>query len=90
MQIERVNQILEDMLRACVISHKGLWVKWLPLARFSYNNNYQESIKMAAFEVLYGHKRRTNLNWVEPREMRYLALTLSKRTSNKFIKFSNT
>jgi hypothetical protein len=46
-QTERVNQILEDMLRACVISSKGSWEKWLPLAEFLYNNSYQESIKMA-------------------------------------------
>jgi hypothetical protein len=59
-QIERVNQILEDMLRACVISSKGSWEKWLPLAEFSDNNSYQES--MAPFEALYGHKCRTPLN----------------------------
>jgi hypothetical protein len=52
-QTERVNQILEDMLLACVISSKGSWEKWLPLAEFSYNNGYQESIKMAPFEALY-------------------------------------
>jgi len=39
-QTERVNQILEDMLRACALSSKGSWVKWLPLAEFSYNNSY--------------------------------------------------
>ena len=39
-QTERVNQILEDMLRAYVISSKGSWKKWLPLAEFSYNNSY--------------------------------------------------
>jgi hypothetical protein len=61
-QTERVNQILEDMLRACVISSKGSWEKWLPLAKFSYNNSYQESIKMAPFEALYGRKCRTPLN----------------------------
>jgi transposase InsO family protein len=61
-QIERVNQILEDMLRACIISVKGSWDKWLPLAEFSYNNGYQESIKMAPFEALYGQKCRTPLN----------------------------
>ena len=44
-QTERVNQILEDMLRACALSSKGSWVKWLALAKFSYNNSYQESIK---------------------------------------------
>jgi hypothetical protein len=55
-QTKRVNQILEDMLRACVISSKGSWEKWLPLAELSYNNSYQESIKMAPFEALLaGH-----------------------------------
>ena len=33
-QTERVNQFLEDMLRACIISSKGSWEKWLSLAKF--------------------------------------------------------
>jgi len=41
------------------------------LAEFSYNNSYQESIKMALFEALYGRKCRTPLNWVESGERRY-------------------
>ena len=53
-QTERVNQILEDMLRACVVSSKGSWEKWLPLTEFSYNNSYQESIKMVPLEALNG------------------------------------
>ena len=59
------------MLRACVISSKGSWEKWLPLAEFSYNNSYQASIKMAAVEAMYSQKCRTPLNWIEPRERRY-------------------
>jgi hypothetical protein len=59
------------MLRVCVISSKGSWEKWFPLAKFSYNNSYQESIKMAPFEALYGRKCRTLLNWVEASERRY-------------------
>jgi len=51
-QTERLNQVLEDMLRACVLSSKGSWDAWLSLAKFSYNNSYQESIKMALFEAL--------------------------------------
>jgi hypothetical protein len=43
-QTERVNQVLEDMLRACVLSSEDSWELWLPLVEFSYNNNYQESI----------------------------------------------
>jgi hypothetical protein len=61
-QTKRVNQVLEDLLRACVLSSKGSWESWLPLAKFVYNNSYQESIKMAPFEALYGRKCRTPLN----------------------------
>jgi hypothetical protein len=67
-QTERVNQILEDMLRACVMEYQGSWNKNLPWAEFSYNNSYQESLKMAPFEVLYGRRCRTLLNWIEPWE----------------------
>jgi hypothetical protein len=62
-QVERVNQILEDMLRACVISFGMKWEDCLPYAEFSYNNSYQASLDMAPFEVLYGRKCRTPLNW---------------------------
>ena len=48
-QVERVNQILEDMLRACVISFGMKWEDCLTYAEFSYNNNYQESSGKAAF-----------------------------------------
>jgi transposase InsO family protein len=55
-QTERVNQILEDMLRACVLEFPQKWDDCLPLAEFSYNNSYQGSIKMAPFEALYGRR----------------------------------
>jgi hypothetical protein len=42
------------MLRAYVIEHEGSWDKSLSWPEFSYNNSYQESLKMAPFEVLYG------------------------------------
>jgi hypothetical protein len=56
------------MLRAYVLEHQGSWDKNLPWADFSYNNSYQESLKMAPFKVLYGHRCRTPLNWIEPGE----------------------
>jgi hypothetical protein len=67
-QMERVNQILEDMLRAYVLNCHGKWDKCLSLAEFSYNNSYQESLRMAPFEALYGHHCCTPLNWIEPCE----------------------
>jgi hypothetical protein len=56
------------MLRACVVENQGSWDKHLPLAKFSYNNSYQGSLEMAPFEVLYKHRCRTSLNWIEPGE----------------------
>jgi hypothetical protein len=48
-QTERVNQIFEDMLRACVLNYPDKWDKCLPWAEFSYNNSYQESLRVAPF-----------------------------------------
>jgi hypothetical protein len=67
-QTERVNQILEDMLRACVLHYGKDWDKCLSLAEFSYNNSYQSSPKMAPFEALYGRRCRTPLNWSQAGE----------------------
>lgn len=62
-QTKRVNQILEDMLRACVLSNGKKWEKCLTFVEFSYNNSYQASFQMSPFEVLYGRRCRTPLNW---------------------------
>jgi transposase InsO family protein len=67
-QTERVNQILEDMLRACALQYERSWNKSLSYAEFSYNNSYQESLKMTPFEMLYGRRCRTPLFWSETRE----------------------
>jgi hypothetical protein len=67
-QTEWVNQIIEDMLRACVLTDGLKWDKHLPLAEFLYNNSYQESIKMSPVEALYGWPCRTPLSWSESGE----------------------
>ena len=51
--------MLEDMLRACVLDHKGSWEEHLPLVEFAYNNSYQASIQMAPYEALYGRPYRS-------------------------------
>ncbi|KAJ4965521.1 hypothetical protein NE237_017370 [Protea cynaroides] len=51
-QSERTIQILEDMLRACVIDFNGSWDERLPLIEFSYNNSYQATIQMSPYEAL--------------------------------------
>jgi hypothetical protein len=67
-QTEWINQIIEDMLHACVMTNGPKWDKHLPLAEFSYNNSYQESIKMSPLEALYGRPCRTPLCWSESGE----------------------
>jgi hypothetical protein len=67
-QTEQVNQILEDMLRACVMEYPGSWDKNLSWVEFAYNNSYQESLKMAPFEALYGRQCHTPFNWIKPGE----------------------
>ncbi|WVZ84561.1 LOW QUALITY PROTEIN: hypothetical protein U9M48_031586, partial [Paspalum notatum var. saurae] len=67
-QVERVNQILEDMLRACALTYSTMWDECLPLVEFAYNNIYQKSLEMAPFEALYGRRCRTPLNWSKPGE----------------------
>jgi hypothetical protein len=67
-QTKRVNWILEDMLRACALQYGRSWDKSLPYAKFSYNTNYHESLKMALFEMLYGRRCRTLLFWSEAGE----------------------
>jgi hypothetical protein len=63
-----VNQILEDMLQACVLHYGKNWDKCLSLAEFSYNNSYQSSLKMTPFKALYGIRCRTPLNWSQEGE----------------------
>jgi transposase InsO family protein len=60
-QTKRVNQILEDMLRACALQYGRSWDKSLLYAEFSYNNSYQESLKMTPFEMLYCRRCQTLL-----------------------------
>nr|GEX66260.1 putative reverse transcriptase domain-containing protein [Tanacetum cinerariifolium] len=64
-QSERTIQTLEDMLRVCVINFRKGWVKHFPLVKFSYNNSYHASIKVAPYEALYGRKCRLPVCWAE-------------------------
>jgi hypothetical protein len=62
-QTERTNQILEDMMWACVLKYGKSWDKSLPYAKFSYNSSYQASIEMAPYEALYGPQCKIPLFW---------------------------
>ena len=82
-QSERTIQILEDMLRSCVMELKGNWDEHLPLAEFAYNNSYQFSIDMAPYEALYGKRYRTPLCWDDADEKKLLDPELMMKTADK-------
>ena len=75
--------MLEDMLRACVLDHKGSWEEHLPLVEFTYNNSYQASIQMAPYEALYGRPCRSPLCWTEVRESSITGPNMVRDTSEK-------
>ena len=77
--------MLEDMLRACVLNHKGSWEEHFPLVEFSYNNSYQASIQMAPYEALYGRPCRLSICWTEVGESSITCPDLIRDTSEKVI-----
>ena len=82
-QSERTIQILEDLLRACVLDLKGSWEEHLPLVEFAYNNSYQVSIQMAPYEALYGGPCRSPICWTEVGESSITGPDLIRDTSEK-------
>lgn len=62
-QTERLNQILEDMLRMFVMQQLHKWEDYLHLVEFAYNNGCHESLGMSPFEVLYGRNCRVPTDW---------------------------
>ena len=82
-QSERTIQVLEDMLRACVLDQKGNWEEHLPLVEFAYNNSYQASIQMAPYEALYGRPCRSPLCWTEVGESSITGPDLIRDPSEK-------
>ncbi|GJZ43571.1 putative reverse transcriptase domain-containing protein [Tanacetum coccineum] len=73
------------MMYACVIDFGKGWVNHLPLVKFSYNNSYHSSIKVAPFEALYGQKCRSLVCWAEVGEFQLTGPELVQETTEKII-----
>ena len=82
-QSERTIQVLEDMLRACVIDFGGHWDQFLPLAEFSYNNSYHSSIEITPFEALYGRRCRSLIGWFDAFEVKPWGTDLLRESLDK-------
>ena len=65
-ETERVNRVLEDMLRMYVSERQTNWVDYLSLVEFAYNSSWHASIQMSPFEAMYGCNCSTPLNFSDP------------------------
>ncbi|CAL5438060.1 unnamed protein product [Camellia sinensis] len=82
-QSERTIQIIEDMLRGCVLDFRGSWERHLPLVEFAHDNSFQSSIGMAPFEALYGQPCRSPVCWAEVGDAPLLGSELVRETTEK-------
>ena len=80
-EIERVNRVLEDMLRMYVSERQNNWVDYLSLVEFAYNSSWHASIQMSPFEAMYGCNCSTPLNFLDQRtRLKYLNKCLKEWT----------
>ncbi|MCO5615111.1 hypothetical protein L7F22_069400 [Adiantum nelumboides] len=63
-QTERVNQILEEMLRHYIQNRLASWEEYLPLVEFAYNNAPHSVTGMTPFQAAYGHTPLVPTNFV--------------------------
>jgi hypothetical protein len=84
-QIERVNQVLEDMLRMYFMDNQTHWEKYLPLVEFAYNNNFHSSIGIPPDEALYGRPCRTPLSWERLEDRVIVGIKLIQEMEEKVI-----
>ena len=80
-QFKRTIQVLEDMLRACVLDFKGSWEEHFPMVKFTYNNSYHASIQMTPYEALYGRSCRSPICWTKAGERSITGSDLIRDTS---------
>jgi hypothetical protein len=85
-QTERVNKVIEDILRMYVMDKPTRWEDYLHLVEFAYNNGYHTSLKMSPFEELYGKKCNTPVSWDNLADRAVIGLDLLKEMEDQMIK----
>ena len=65
-ETERVNRVLEDMLRMYVNENQTNWNEYFPLVEFAHNSSYHTSIQMTPFQAMYGYNCPSPVNFNNP------------------------
>jgi hypothetical protein len=85
-KIERVSQVIEDMLSMYVMDKPSKWEDYLHLVEFSYNNRYHASLKVSSFEALYARKCNTLVSWDNPVDREVVGPEFLKEMEEKMLK----
>ena len=85
-QIERVNQVLQEMLHMYVMEKPTKWEYYLHLVEFAYNNGQQTSLGMSPYEALYERRCRTLVTWDNPMNRIVLGPELLKEMEQEVVK----
>jgi hypothetical protein len=64
-QIECVNPVLEQYLRASIPHQQDYWSLWLPLAEFTNNNEQSKTTGVTPFFAIYGYHPCLNVDVTE-------------------------
>ncbi|KAL4554713.1 hypothetical protein LXL04_037315 [Taraxacum kok-saghyz] len=72
-QTEVINRCLEAYLRCFAVDQPRTWARWVPWAEFWYNSTFHASTGLSPFEVVYGRKPPTVIQFV-PGEVRVQAV----------------
>ena len=57
--MERVNQVIEDMLQAYVTKKQSNWEEYLPHLDFAYNSSKHSTAWFSPFMLMYGFQPRS-------------------------------
>ena len=85
-QMERLNQMLEDMLRMYVMDKLSKWEDYLHLVEFAYNNGQQAALGTSLFESLYRRKCRMLANGDGPVNRVILGPKMLKEMEHQIVK----
>src|SRR5258706_5232370 len=65
-ETERVNQEIEQFLRATINQSPDNWLDLLPFAEFSHNNRTHSTTRKSPFEILMGYSPRFTMKPINP------------------------
>lgn len=88
-QSKRTIQLVEVLLRSCVLDHFGDQDEVFPLVEFIYNNSYHVMIGMTLYDDLYGRRCKTPLCWYQEGETILVGLELLQQATKKFSRFES-